>query len=137
MSLFLKNIAFILLLNLLCISAFGQRDSCWTVLLLQKGKTLEMKQDMKSFCKTGFYLYRNCIYEIELKNKMRIGGRLVDIKPGVLIFTSYFNENVARKALSKNDTLKISFMELDKLRLIEDRAQGIYVKYQLGNFDFI
>ena len=45
----------------------AQVDSSWNVLLLEKGNKLEMKPDMAALSKTGFYLYKNCVYEIILK----------------------------------------------------------------------
>ena len=123
--------------QLLTINLFGQSDSCWTVLLLGKGNGLEIKNDMGSFNKTGFYLYRNCIYEIETKNGDIYGGRLIDIKPDTLFFTNFFNSNAASKAGMQLDTVGLHYKQLDKLRLIADRSMGLYTKHSFDNFNFI
>lgn len=130
-------ISMIAILQLFTIELFAQRDSCWTVLLLGKGNKLEIKQDMGAFSKTGFYLYRNCVYEIETKNSVSYSGRLIDIKPDTLFFTNLFNVNVAGKAGVGLDTIALHYRQLDKLRLIADRSMGIYNKHSFDNFDFI
>jgi len=120
----------------LIIVAWGQTDSFWNVLLLEKGNKLEIKSDMASFNKTGFYLYKNCVYDIELKNKKQISGRLIDIKPDTLYFTNFFNSNVAAFSNAKFDTFAVYYKDLDKLKLIADRAIGWYMKYSFDNFNF-
>lgn len=124
------------LLQLLSFTAFNQADSCWTVLLLQKGNNLEMKEDMGSVNKTGFYLFRNCIYEVDLLNKVQLRGRLIDVKPDTLFFTNYFNSNVALKAGASLDTVAVHYLELDKLNLIADRAMNFSVKHNFSSYDF-
>ena len=94
----MKNYLLILILFFLSFPVWGQLDSTWNVLLLEKGNTFEDKSDKASLSKTGFYLYKNCVYEIELKNKSRIGGRLLAIKPDTLYFTNFFNSNAAKSS---------------------------------------
>jgi len=122
-------------LNIL--SFYGQTDSSWNVLLLKEGNNIEKSTDMSSVSNHGFYLYKNCIYEITLTNKKSMSGRLIDIRPDTLYFTNFFNEAVAKKADSKLDTLKINFRGLDKLSLISDRHLDIYTKISLENYEFI
>jgi hypothetical protein len=117
-------------------SASGQPDSTWNVLLLEKGNKLVAKPHMAEFSKTGFYLYKNCVYEIELKNKKHINGRLINIKPDSLFFTNFFNSNVAYSSKTKLDTFAVFYKDLDKLNLISDRSMGLYIKYSLDNYDF-
>lgn len=133
MRLLLIPIIFLLLPT----SIFGQADSCWTVLLLAKNKDLEIKQDMGSFSKTGFYMYRNCVYEIETKRGNHYNGRLIDLKPDTLFFTNFFNVNAASKAGMQLDTLAIHYTDLDKLKLISDRSMGLYTHHSFSNFNFI
>ena len=130
----LTTISFLLFWAL---TAFGQADSSWNVLLVEKGHKLNVKEDMASFSKTGFYLYRNCVYEVDLKNKTHIAGRLIDIKADTLFFTNYFNSNAAYSAKTALDTIAVFYKDLDKLNLIADRAMRFYDKYSFDNFDFI
>jgi len=134
------NRCLILIITILIstLKLYGKVDSCWTVILLKKGNVLENIKPIKGkYNPTGFRLYRNCIYEIDLKDGRKIGGRLVDIKPDTLAFTNYFNQNVANKAQSKLDTFRIHYRQMDRLNLIADRAYGWYEKYSFDNFDFI
>lgn len=133
----MKKILFALIFIAMTICAKAQSDTFWSVLLLKKGVTLKKKQDMTAFSKTGFYLYRNCVYNISTKNKERINGRLVDIKPDTLFFTRYINPYAAQQAGSKYDTVAFHYKQLDKLHLVADRAMGIYKKYDLSDFEFI
>ena len=133
----MKKIILTLLIQLIALSIWGQSDSSWHVLLLKKGNKIEVKPDMAAFSKTGFYLYKNCVYEIDLKNKTHISGRLIDVKPDTLWFTNFFNTNNAASADSKLDTFAVHYKELDKLNLIGDRALGLYEKHAFEGYDFI
>ena len=133
----MKKIIIILILLLLNVSSFAQPDSCWSALVLNNKAELKIRPDMSSFSQSGFYLYRNCIYDIVTKNGYSYSGRLVDIKKDSLYFTNYFNLYTAFKAGSKLDTIPLHYRELDKLKLIADRSTGNYIKYSLDNFDFV
>lgn len=127
-------------LLLTCMFSIGlsaQSDSCWTVLLLGKGNELEVKEDMSSYSTSGFYLYRNTIYEIETKDRKFFGGRLIDIKQDTLYFTNFFNTNAAAVAGFELDTIAVYYERLDKLKLISDRAMGLYTKHSFSKFNFI
>ena len=130
----LKQVLILSTFQLLSINLFGQADSCWTVLLLERGNRLEVKEDMGAFSKTGFMMYRNCVYEMETKNGQRYSGRLVDIRPDTLVITNFFNENVASRAGVSLDTIPLHYKELDKLRLISDRSMGMYSKHSFDDF---
>lgn len=128
----------IIAILLLTIKVFGQTDSCWTVLVIKKGSSPDYTKAIEGkFNPDGFYLFKNCIYEIDLKDKRKLSGRLIDISKDTLSFTNYFNQNVAFKAQTNLDTIKIHYRQLDKLNLISDRALGLYEKHSFDNFDFI
>ena len=135
----MPRITFIIIAILLStFKLFGQTDSCWTVLLVKNGKTPDYTKPIKGkFSPDGFYLYRNCIYEIDLIDKRKLSGRLIEITKDTLSFTNFFNQNVAIKAQSTLDTIKIHYRQLDRLNLIADRAYGWYEKHSFDNFDFI
>lgn len=134
----MRQTIIILIILLSTFKGFGQTDSYWTVVLIKKGKTPDYSKPIKGkYNPDGFYLFRNCIYEIDLKNKQRLSGRLIDITKDSLSFTNFFNENVALKAQSTLDTIKIHYRQLDKLNLITDRSLGWYEKHSFDNFDFI
>jgi hypothetical protein len=131
-----KIITIVYLLFLTC-AAFGQVDSTWNVLLLKKGNQLEAKPNMAAWSNTGFYLYKNCVYNITLKNEKQISGRLIDIKLDTLFFTNFFNANAARLTGVKLDTFAVDYKALGKMNLIADRALGLDNTYSFDSFDFI
>ena len=102
----MPRITFIIIAILLStFKLFGQTDSCWTVLLVKNGKTPDYTKPIKGkFSPDGFYLYRNCIYEIDLIDKRKLSGRLIEITKETFSFTNFFNQNVAIKAQSTLDT---------------------------------
>ena len=130
-------ISLVIILQLLTTTLLGQVDSCWTVLLVKKNNTFTEKKDMAAFSKTGFYLYRNCIYEIQTNRGDHYSGRLIDIQPDTLSFSRFFNKNVASKVGIRQDTLKFHYRQLDKLSLIADRSLNLSTQYDLGAFNFI
>lgn len=117
-------------------SVSGQDQFEWSVLLLGKGENLEIRDEMASMSKTGFYLYRNCIYDIEIKNLGHYSGRLVDIREDTLLFTNYFNSSIAHACNKKLDTVSIHYSALDRLLLINDRSKKTYSTYSFENFSF-
>lgn len=115
----------------------AQTDSSWNVLLLSKSKKIEQKEDMRSFSNTGFYLYKNCVYEFKSSNNDFFSGRLINVKPDSLYFSNFLNEHVAQHANQKLDTIAFHYKQLKKLRLISDRSMGLYTTHTLSQFDFI
>lgn len=118
-------------------SILAKADSCWTVLVLKKGHDLKLKDDMRTISNSGFYLYRNVVYEVEVKSGQLIGGRLVDIKPDTLFFTTFFNATCAKKAGLPFDTIAVHSKNLSNIKLIQDRTMGMYSKFGLKSYDFI
>lgn len=116
--------------------SYAQTDSCWTVLLTGKDKTPQFSENMWNFSKSGFYLYRNAIYEFATKNGGSYSGRLIDIKPDTLYITNFYNKAVAKLAGVELDTMHIYYKELDKLRLISDRSLGLYTEHSFDKLDF-
>jgi len=133
----MRRLLTITYLVILSYAVLGQADSTWNVLLLEKGSKLKVKSNMAEFGKSGFYLFKNCVYEIELKNNNQINGRLIDIKLDTLFFTNFFNTNQADLAKAKLDTFAVYYKELNKLKLIADRSMRWYNTYSFDHYDFI
>ncbi|MFH0893017.1 MAG: hypothetical protein V2A54_01165 [Bacteroidota bacterium] len=114
--------------------AFSQSDSCYTAIMIKKGCIPKANCALAgAYNPCGFYLYRNCLYNIELKNKTQINGRLIDIRPDTLCFTNFINLNAAKKAHRKFDTLKVSLNELWRLNLNSDATFGFYERHYFKN----
>lgn len=131
-----KQFAIVLVFILATISTYAQTDSCWTALLVGKDKQPVLREHMVSFNKDGFYMYRNCVYDIRTKSGAQYSGKLVDIKPDTLYFTNY-SQTVAKYAGFEFDTIPVYYKELNKLRLINDRSLGLYTEHSFDKFDFI
>ena len=85
----------------------------------------------------GFYLYRNCIYDIGLKSHVKYNARLIDIKKDTLIFTNCFNENVAKMLKQRFDTLYLTPNDISQLFLIGDRIFGLHSKISLAKYNYL
>ena len=119
-------------------SSFSQTDSCYSALMIRKGCTPKAKGMLAgAYDPRGFYLYRNCLYNIELKNKTQINGRLIDIRPDTLWFTNFINPSAAKKAHQKFDTLKVSQKDLWRLNLNSDATFGFYDRHYFKNNNLI
>ncbi|MBX3257663.1 MAG: hypothetical protein KF862_26280 [Chitinophagaceae bacterium] len=112
----------------------GQSPLQWTALVQKKGKNLVLRENMAEVNDNGFYLYRNCIYDLRLKSGERYQARLADIRPDSLFFLSHVNEAVAQREGVRLDTLALSFTDISKLFLLADRIIGLYSNIDLGRY---
>jgi hypothetical protein len=121
--------------TLLLSKAATAQDTCWTALLIKEGHSVDDRENMTSVDPDGFYLYRNCIYNIQVNNKARYAARLIDIRPDTLIFLSHFNPAVAKKYNQSFDTLSLQYKAITKLSLVADRAFGMYTSISMKNYN--
>jgi hypothetical protein len=128
---FLVLVFFTLVLN----RAATAQDTCWTALLLKEGHSVDERKNMTSVDPDGFYLYRDCIYNIQVNNKAQYAARLINIRPDMLIFLSHFNPAVAKKYNQSFDTLVLHFKTITKLSLIADRSFGMYTSISMKNYN--
>lgn len=87
--------------------------------------------------KNGFYLYRNCIYDLVLKNKLQFSAKVIDIKNDSIYYTLYINENAAEKNKHPQDTLCMHPSSLKRLKLISDRIMSIYSGHALAGYKYV
>ena len=131
-----RNLLLLTLLLFIGVSESISQDTCWTVLLVKKGKKVKVRKNMDAFSNRGFYLYRNCIYNVSTKKGKMYKGRLIDIKPDTLFFTKYLNATVAKKWGENLDTVAIHYRQLDKLYLFRGMSRPTYKLVSLENFNF-
>jgi hypothetical protein len=117
--------------------SFGQSDSIWNVMILKKGNQPEIKENMAGFSRTGFYLYRNCFYDLKFRNKTKKTLRLIDIKPDILIFTGISEKRNSNFTIAAKDTFLIDYKSIDKLLLIKDWGAENSKKINCGDYYFI
>ena len=99
---------------------FGQADSIWNVMILKKGNQPEIKDNMAVFSQTGFYLYRNCFYDLKFRDKTKKTLRLIDIKPDTLIFIGISEKRDSDFTQASKDTFLIDHKNIDQLLLVKD-----------------
>jgi hypothetical protein len=99
----------ILFLILFQSDSFGQSDSIWNVMILKKENQPEIKDNMAVFSQTGFYLYRNCFYDLKFKDETKKTLRLIDIKPDTLIFIGISEKRDSNLAQVSKDTFLIDY----------------------------
>jgi len=116
---------------------FGQSDSLWNVMVLKKGNQPAIKDDMATFSETGFYLYRNCFYDLLFKDKTKKTLRLIDIKPDTLLFIGISQKTDSNFAEVARDTFAIDYKNIDKLLLIKDWGAQNSKKINCDNYYFI
>jgi len=82
--------------------------------------------------KHAFYIYRNCVYDLVLKNGRQISARVIDIKNDSIYYTQYIGQTTIA-----TDTLSLHPGELKKIRMIGDRIIGLYSSYSLRRCRYI
>jgi len=117
--------------------SFGQSDSVWNVMILKKGNQPEIKDNMAKFSQTGFYLYRNCFYDIEFRDKAKKTLRLIDIKPDTLIFIGISQKRDTDLTRHAIDTSLIDYKSVQKFLLIKDWGAKNSKKINCDDYYFI
>lgn len=76
-----------------------------------------MKDNMSGFSQTGFYLYKNCVYDFELSNGEKKTLRLVGIEKDTLLFSA-LPATTDRDAIGKRtDTVSYPYVQIKKILL--------------------
>lgn len=119
------------------LNAFGQSDSLWNVMILKKENQPVMKDNMAEFSTTGFYLYRNCFYDLKFKDKTKKTLRLIDIKPDTLIFIGISDKKDTDLTKVAKDTFHINYKSIDKLLLLKDWGSEASKKVKCEDYYFI
>ena len=117
--------------------SFGHTKDSLDVFLLKKGENLEMKDCMAEYSSSGFYLYRNCFYDIQLHDKSIHSLKLIDIKPDSLVFHDIADFQYNELNPSHSDTLIIHFMEIKKILLMKDWDSKKTKKIWCSDYHFL
>jgi len=92
---------------------------------------------MARFSQTGFYLYRNCFYDLEFRNKTKKTLRLIDIKPDTLIFIGISQKRDADFTQPATDTFLMNYTSIGKFLLIKDWGAENSKKINCDDYYFI
>jgi hypothetical protein len=127
----------IVFLILFQVDSFGQSDSVWNAMILKKGNQPKIKDNMAEFSETGFYLYRNCFYDLKFRDKTKKTLRLIDIKLDTLTFIGISEKRDSNLAQAAKDTFLIDYKSIDKLLLIKDWGAENSKKINCDDYYFI
>ncbi|MEI9809219.1 MAG: hypothetical protein WDO16_15905 [Bacteroidota bacterium] len=76
----MKKVRIILVVLFYINTAAAQDTSFQNLYFIEKGEAPVRKENDYEPRKTGFYLYRNCIYNLVLKNKLQLSAKITAIK---------------------------------------------------------
>jgi len=102
----------------------AQQDTVWNVMILKKGVSPEIKDNMAVYSPSGFYLYQNCFYDLKLRDKTKRTLRLVNIKQDTLVFIGIANKSDTNLRITSKDTVLIQYNSIDKILLVKDWSTG-------------
>ena len=128
---------FIVFLIFFQAESFAQPDSIWNVMILKKGNQPKIKDNMAEFSETGFYLYRNCFYDLKFRDKTKKTLRLVDIKPDTLVFIGISEKKDSNPGQKAKDTFLVDHKSIGQLLLIKDWGAKNSKKVDCDDYYFI
>ncbi len=133
----------LILLLSLCIllhyqpKVIAQQDSSWNVLVLKKGLQPEINDNMAVYSPTGFYLYKNCFYDLQLSNKKDLTLRLIDVLPDTLVFIGISPKRDTDLSIVSKDTFRIHPSNIRKIYLLKDWGSGAKKTLKCAEYHFI
>ena len=116
---------------------FSQQDSIWSVMVLKKGNKPDIKENMAQYSSTGFYLYRNCFYDLEFIDGTKKTLRLIDIKQDTLVFIGVSLKNDVNLSITSTDTSIVDFRNIKYVHLVKNWTTNSSKKIKLNDFYFI
>lgn len=127
----------ILILVFIQVACYGQTESVWNLMLLKKDNRPEIKDDMTKYNPTGFYLYRNCFYDLEFRDKTERTLRLIDIRPDTLIFIGISDKRDIDLSIIAKDTFFINYRSIDKFIFLKEWSTEASKKIKCDDHYFI
>jgi len=108
-------------------------DTCWSVILVKKGKKIWRRKNLSGFETHGFKLFRNCNYFLELDSGEKQLFRVLDVQKDTL--TLQFNGMDGSNEIFKTHYSKLKFLYLN-LPIGSSNLDRIGGKKDLSKFDF-
>lgn len=132
---------FLKLIFLFCLSSFSsiyaQSDSVWNIFVLKKGCKPELYNDMSIYRKSGFYLYRNCFYNIVDTNSKKWTLKLILVCENRAIFTTISNKTDNPSIIERVDTVVFAPNEIECLRIPRQVNSNLYKRINSKHYHFI
>jgi hypothetical protein len=132
----------IIIIFLICLFSaaigLGQEVASQNLYFVKKGKTAVFKdREYQPGKGRAFYIYRNCIYNVVLKDKRWLRIRVSDIRNDSIYYSLYVSANEAASDNARLDTLALHPSQLRKLKLIADRMMGLHSSFSLRNKRYV
>ncbi len=132
----------IIFISLICFftatNGFAQEEASQNLYFVKKGEPAIFKDSEYQPGKgRAFYIYRNCIYNVVLKDKRWLRIRVADIRNDSIYYSLYVSANEAASDNARMDTLALHPSQLRKLKLIGDRIMGLYSNFSLRNKRYV
>jgi hypothetical protein len=139
-------IVFFLLLSS-SIGAFAQEDSVQNLYFVRKGKPVSFFPSNYLIYRSAFYIYRNCVYDVYLKDQRHLQMRIFDIRNDSLVYTldpgSKSPATIPSDADSSNqpehsrDTFRLSPSEWRLIRIVRRDIGWGYSILDLGKYNYV
>ena len=94
-------------LLLLVFTVSSAQEACMELLLVEKGRELSMRKHMEKQNSSGFYLFRNVIYDVQFNNREPQTLQLIDIDSTKLSWRDPFKPN--------NQEIEVAPKHIEKL----------------------
>jgi hypothetical protein len=117
-----------LLLLVFTTTCLAQNDSIQNLYFVKKNREVVFGKTDYQPGKNAFYIYRNCVYDLVLKNKKEISVHVTDIKDNAIYYTPYMNDPA-----SASDTgIAVLYpANIKRIKMIGDRTFGLYGGFSL------
>jgi hypothetical protein len=125
------NTLLVLFLSLIITTVTAQEDSVQNLYFVRKNSAVSFGENDYQPGKKAFYIYRNCVYDVQLKNKRKLSIKVIDIRNDSIYYTLYHYKYDTANNRDQQDTLHLHPSELKKIWLIGDRIFAIYSVYSL------
>jgi hypothetical protein len=87
--------------------------------------------------KEGFFIYRNCVYDLVLKNKLQLSAKIIDIKNDSVYYTRFIKENETENNDNHQDTFHLHPSQIRRIKMIGDRLMGIYSSCYVAHYEYV
>jgi linoleoyl-CoA desaturase len=130
----IKKAVIILLAPLIAIIANAQQPTFQNLYIIRKGIKPEFREYDYQLNRRGFYIYRNCIYNLTLKNKWEITVKVLDIRNDSLYVVrrneqGYYDTD----ARSHHDTFSLHPSKIRAIRYEGFLPTTINRKFRIGH----
>jgi hypothetical protein len=115
----------------------AQTDNLWNLLILKKGNQPVIRDNMAEYSPTGFYMYKNCFYDLQFRDKSKKTLRLIDIKQDTLIFIGISPKRDTDLSIVSKDTFWVHYKNIAKMLLLKDIGSNANKKLNCDDYHFI